>query len=273
MSPDAGLAPDTAAPAGSDAPSVQSDVTPSGGLDAAAGEGGSNSDAGGKPAPVRSAGCGGAGQLPEGAGTLPSGRRYLIRLPAGYDANKPFPLVFALHYNDGNIGEFDDQGTRAAMRDWAILVLTQSQTSDWRQAFPADLAYFDALVALVKDKLCVDTGRMFAFGFSGGASFSSLLACKRDFMRAFGACGGIPGYDGYTAADCKPMPAWIDQGARTGMVELWTAKNGCTQPIPGVRPNCQQYVCSTAPVIYCTNGAHAWPSYGSADVAAFFKQF
>ena len=256
-----------------DASSAQPEVAPPDGSSVLVDAGGGYAEASAKPAPMPSAGCGAAAQLPEGAGTLPSGRRYIVRLPAGYQAGKPSPLVFALHYNAGNIGEFDNAGTRAAFRDWAILVLTQSQTGDWRQAFPADLAYFDALVAEMKDKLCIDTGRIFAFGFSGGASFSSLLACKRDFLRAFGSCGGIPGYDGYTAADCKPLPAWIDQGARDGMVELWTAKDGCMQQIPGAHPNCTQYVCSIAPVIYCTNGAHAWPTFGDQDVAAFFKQF
>ena len=235
--------------------------------------GGGTTDAGGKPAPVPSAGCGAAGQLPEGAGTLPSGRRYVVHLPTGYQAAKPFPLVFALHPNGGNIAMFDDGTTRAAMHDWAILILTQSETGDWRTAFPADLAYFDTLVALVKDKLCVDTGRIYSFGFSGGASFSNLLACQRRFLRAVAGGGGIPGYNGYTAADCQPMPTWIDEGMRDGLLELWTAKDGCMQSMPGVRANCRQYVCSIAPVVYCTNGAHVWPSYGSGDVAAFFKQF
>ena len=220
-----------------------------------------------------SAGCTSADQLPEGAGTLPSGRRYIVRLPMGYDKTKPFPLVFGNHPNSGSITMFDDGTTRAAMRPWAILVLTASQTSDWRQAFPADLAYFDTLVALLKDKLCVDTNRIYSFGFSGGASFSNLLACQRNFLHAVAGGGGIPGYNGYTAADCKPMPAWIDEGARAGLVEMWTAKNGCTTSMPGVRANCRTYNCSIAPVVYCTNGAHTWPGYGSGDVAAFFKQF
>jgi hypothetical protein len=196
-----------------------------------------------------------------------------VHLPTGYDKTRPFPLVFGNHPNGGNIGMFEDQKTKSVMKDWAILVLTQSQTGDWREAFPADLAYFDTLVALLKDKLCVDTNRVYSFGFSGGASFSNLLACKRTFLRAVGGGGGIPGYDGYTAADCKPMPAWIDEGMRAGLVELWTAKNGCTQKLPGNRPNCSTYTCTIAPVVYCTNGVHTWPSYGSEDVAAFFKQF
>ncbi|HEY0710593.1 MAG TPA: hypothetical protein VGG33_27570 [Polyangia bacterium] len=232
------------------------------------------SGSGNKPAAVPSAGCTAAAQLPEGMGTLPGGRKYIVHLPTGYDKSKPFPLVFANHPNAGNIGMFGDQKTRSVMKDWAILVLTESETGDWRQAFPADLAYFDALVPLVKDKLCVDTGRIYSFGFSGGASFSNLLACKRDFLRAVGGGGGIPGYNGYTAADCKPMPAWIDQGDRVGLIELWRAKNGCAaQAMPANRANCETYTCSGPPVVYCTNGNHSWPSYGSEDVAAFFKQF
>jgi polyhydroxybutyrate depolymerase len=228
---------------------------------------------GNKPPAVPSTGCASADQLPEGAGTLPGGRRYMVHLPTGYEKTKPYPLVFGNHPNGGNIGMFEDTRTKTVMKDWAILVLTQSQTGDWRQDFPADLGYFDALVPLLKGKLCVDTGRIYSFGFSGGASFSNLLACKRDFLRAVGGGGGIPGYNGYTAADCKPMPAWIDEGMRAGLVELWTAKNGCTQKLPGNRPNCSTYMCTTAPVVYCTNGAHTWPSYGSEDVATFFKRF
>ena len=275
QTPDAGP-PSPSGSGGGDAPadalSAPPDVAPADGPGATPDTGGGTPN-GVKPPAMPSAGCGAAGQLAEGAGTLPGGRRYIVRLPTGYEAGKPFPLVFALHYNGGNIGEFDNAGTRAAFHDWAILVLTQSQTGDWRQAFAADLAYFDMLVALMKDKLCVDTGRIYSFGFSGGASFSNLLACQRTFLRAVGGGGGIPGYNGYTAADCKPTPAWIDEGARAGLLEMWTAKDGCMQSMPGVRANCRNYVCSIAPVIYCTNGAHAWPSYGNSDVSAFFKQF
>ena len=230
-------------------------------------------DAGNKPPAAPSAGCSSADQLPEGAGTLPGGRRYMVHLPTGYEKTRPYPLVFANHPNGGNIGMFEDQKTKTVIKEWAILVLTQSETGVWTASFPADLAYFDALVPLLKEKLCVDTGRIYAFGFSGGASFSNLLACTRTFLRAVGGGGGIPGYNGYTAADCKPMPAWIDQGMRAGLVELWTAKDGCTQKLPGNRPNCSTYMCTTAPVVYCTNGAHIWPSYGSEDVSAFFRQF
>lgn len=287
-SPDSGNpAPDTGSPATDTAPAPtdtgSAADTPSSAVDTGSPRpdvGGSvppvdagSADSGGKRPVAPSAGCTAAEQLPEGNGTLPGGRRYAVHLPAGYDKTKAYPLVFGNHPNGGNIGMFADQGTRTAFRDWAILVLTQSQTGDWRTAFPADLGYFDALVPLLKDKLCVDTNRIYSFGFSGGASFSNLLACKRDFLRAVGGGGGIPGYDGYTAADCKPMPAWIDEGDRAGLVELWTAKNGCTTQMPGVRANCRNYTCSIAPVVYCTNGAHTWPSYGSGDVAAFFKQF
>ncbi|HEY0714208.1 MAG TPA: hypothetical protein VGF45_16115 [Polyangia bacterium] len=264
---------DTASPAQDMRPAGMSPTDGATSDTAGPSRGDGNVDSGNKPPAVPSAGCTAAAQLPEGQGTLPSGRRYIVHLPTSHEKTKPYPLVFANHPNGGNIGMFGDQKTRAVMRDWAILVLTQSQTGDWRQAFAEDLAYFDALVPLLKEKLCIDTGRIYSFGFSGGASFSNLLACKRDFLRAVAGGGGIPGYNGYTAADCKPMPAWIDEGDRAGLVELWTAKNGCSQQLPTNRANCKAYVCTAAPVVYCTNGEHSWPAYGSKDVAAFFKQF
>jgi hypothetical protein len=272
-----GRAPDAMQPNDSATPSpdrhdvLDADGPPDGPADTGAPD--VTADAGGM-LPTRSTGCTSTSPLGEGAATLPDGRPFVIHLPDAHTNNKPWPVVFANHPNGGSIGSFADQTTRSAMRTWAILVLTEAKTRDWRQSFVDDLAYFDALVALLKARLCVDVGRVYSFGFSGGGSFSSLLACKRDYLRAFGSGGGIPGYDGYTEADCRPTAAWVEQGGRTGMLELWRAKNGCSADgMPGKHGNCKVLTCTNAPMVYCgPNPEHVWPSFGSEAVADFFSQ-
>lgn len=231
--------------------------------------------AGDKRPVVASPGCAVAGQLTAGEGTLPNGRKFAVHLPTGYDGKKPFPLVFANHSNGASISQFNKAPTINAFKEWAILVRTASQTGDWREAHEQDLAYFDMLVPHLNDKLCVDSNRIHSFGFSGGGSFSSLLACKRNFLRGFGSSGGIPGgrYN-YSAADCKkPMPAWVSAGDRTTMEPLWKARNGCTGQTQGTPAMCKIYTCTGAPMVYCGPNPHTWPPFTGADesVASFLR--
>lgn len=231
--------------------------------------------AGGKRPVAPSAGCGAADQLPEGEGRLPNGRRFAVHLPTAYDKSRPWPLVFANHSNGGNFNMFARATTRDAMKGWAIMVRTASQTGDWRDAHAADLAYFDALVPLLKQKLCVDENRVFSFGHSGGGSFSAVLACKRSFLGGFGSNGGVPGGSyNYSAADCKtPLPAWISHGGRTGLERLWKERNGCTGETQAMPDQCKRYECGGAPMFYCGPNPHSWPPFPGADesVAAFLR--
>ena len=74
----------------------------------------------GAPAPATrsaaaaSAGCGKAPTLTSGNHTIQSGgqnRSYILRVPAGYDSNHPYRLVFGFHWRGGTANDVDSGGT------------------------------------------------------------------------------------------------------------------------------------------------------------------
>jgi poly(3-hydroxybutyrate) depolymerase len=247
------------------------------------------------PAPVtgdRGAGCGMPAGLPEGQATIAVGganRTYILRLPAGYSGDRAWPLVLALHPNGGSgIGYWDAttgaRSIRSLARDKAIVVLPLARPMgggfDWRGDLPADLAFFDALMMRLEGKLCIDKQRIFAMGFSGGGSFSGVLACRRNDIRAFASGSGVAYYD---PKDCVgKSAAWLTVGAdeliaaRAQYRDFWVMRNGCTAMTSPTPPaTCQAYACpKESPVHHCVHpGGHLWPDYGTEAAWTFFQQF
>ena len=117
-------------------------------------------------------------------------------------------------------------------------------------------------------------------GFSGGGSFSGVLACRRPDIRAFASGSGVAYYD---PKDCVgTSAAWITVGAdelikaRTDFRDFWVMRNKC-QPMTTPTPpsNCQAYACpKEGPVHFCVHpGGHLWPDYGTDAAWTFFQQF
>jgi polyhydroxybutyrate depolymerase len=253
--------------------------------DGGSGAGGSAAD---PQAPEPSSGCDGASELPEGAQDIDVGdltRSFVTRKPTGYDAKKPWPLVLALHPNGSNSSYWDvTTGARAVrplLQNSAVLVLGQARNDDWRGDVPLDLGYFDALIAEVEARLCIDKQRIFAMGFSGGGSFAGALGCYRKDIRAI-AAGGAVIY--FTPADCVGTPAaWITIGddeavqGRLDYRDFFRDSAGCSATSSNVAPSpCVAYDCPDPerPVQFCSHvGGHEWPDFGSAAAVAFFERF
>jgi polyhydroxybutyrate depolymerase len=249
------------------------------------------SDGGAPAIGERSAGCAAANGLPEGEATLEVGgltRHYRVRLPATYTNTRAWPLVLALHPNGGSgIGYWDATGgarpLRTLLADKAILIVPLARPMgsgwDWRGDLPADLAFFEALLTKVKDRLCVDTNRIFSMGFSGGASFSGVLGCRRSDLRAIAAGSGVAYFD---AKDCVGAPAaWITYGddeaiaARVAFRDFWATRAQCAKTsTPVSSSTCIAYACPpAAPVQFCTHpGGHLWPDFGTKAVVDFFMR-
>jgi polyhydroxybutyrate depolymerase len=267
-----------------------------GGSDSGGGEDAASAgdDAGPVTAPPtagdRSAGCGAGKGLPEGDATIMAAglaRRYRVHLPKGYGKDRAWPLVLALHPNGGaGIGFFDadSRPVRTLLADKAILILPLARPLDggwdWRGNLPSDLAYFDALLTLVKTEMCVDTGRIFSLGFSGGASFSGVLGCRRTDIRAIATAGAVSYFD---AKDCVGNPAaWIAIGkgeleaGRTAFRDFWRNRAACQPGSMAVPPSpCVAYTCpADRPVHYCEHPAgHIWPDFASQAAVDFFLKF
>lgn len=220
-------------------------------------------------------------------------RRYIVRLPQGYTRERAWPLVFALHGNGGDARYWDGtsgaRNLRAALRGEAILIVLEAIEGNWRDynmpaaTWPArverELVYFDAVLAQASGALCVREDAVFAMGFSGGGSFSALLGCRRDAVRAI-AIGGAVSY--FDEADCVNTPAaWVTIGAeelnsgREALRDYLRADAGCgASSVAAMPAPCVAYEgCAAAtPVQYCQHtGGHVWPDFGVAASWAFFK--
>lgn len=111
-------------------------------------------------------------------------RQYIINIPANYDKNKPYRLIFAMHCMGssatGVVGEkyYSLQPLASSANVPVIFVAPQGYTDSmpWRTGDNKDHIFFDDMLKLFKEKLCVDTSRVFSCGFSFGAMFTYSLS-------------------------------------------------------------------------------------------------
>ena len=139
------------------------------------------------PRPPPTAGCGKAPALSSGAHTIVSGgttRGYILTLPANYDRNHPYRLIFAFHWLNGTDTEVANgvsvrpyYGLQDLAKDTTIFVAPQGISNGWANTNGRDVAFVDAMLKQFEAGLCVDTTRIFSAGFSYGAGMTYALAC------------------------------------------------------------------------------------------------
>lgn len=251
---------------------------------------------------IGSSGCLTGVPLDDGEHTVTIGereRRYMVRVPEGYSAERAWPVIFALHGNGGNPGYWDgdsaDRNIREAFGDEAILIIPEAIDNAWRNydadrsTWPAlieeELAFFDATHERMLGAFCVNEDAVFSMGFSGGGSFSGLLGCRRDYIRAIGVGGSVIYFDDADGnpeeSECTHTPAaWITIGqdelatGRERFRDFFVDLAGC-DAAPAPNADCLEYSCpDETPVIYCTHPAgHVWPAIGTDATRTFFRQF
>ena len=248
--------------------------------------------------PPGSAGCVSGAGLAEGEHTFSQGgleRRYLLYLPSAYTAERSWPLVFALHGNGGSVAYWNatsgDRNVRGELEEGAILVIAEAIDNAWRdyemppatypERIEMELAYFDAILEEATTELCVDEEAIFSMGFSGGGSFSGVLGCRRDYIRAIAVGGSVIYFD---EASCVSTPAaWITigteelNGGREAYRDFFRDRAGCESTASATDPDpCVAYEgCDEGtPVHYCQHpGDHFWPAFGTAAAWQFFQRF
>lgn len=248
--------------------------------------------------PMGSPGCMAVESLAEGEHTFMLDgydRRYILRLPQNYSTEQPWPLIFALHGNGGDPGYWDgiggDRDIRTAFAEDAIIIIAEAIDNQWRDynadpsTWPArielELNYFDTILQAAREQLCIDEANVFSMGFSGGGSFSGVLGCRRDYIRAI-AVGGSVIY--FEPDECVATPAaWITIGdgeltaGREEFRDFFRTLAGCQDTsTPGAPEGCVDYEGCGAdtPVTFCSHPAgHVWPTIGTAATKAFFEQF
>ena len=149
--------------------------------------------------PTPSKGCGKENTLKDNFTFTSEGIEHEIylTLPENYDKNKPYRLVFGMHYMGGSAKNVATREAYYGFRNQpgakenTIFVAPHGYTTEtnrngketenpWRCGDDKDHVFFDEFLTYLNENLCVDTSRVFSIGFSFGAMFSNALA--QDFQ-------------------------------------------------------------------------------------------
>jgi poly(3-hydroxybutyrate) depolymerase len=276
----------------------------SGGAGGAGGAGGSAGAGAGK-----SAGCGNPKTLQNETINITFGgasRKYILRVPDGYDQNHPHRLVFAFAESGSSADSVEERDFfRLANLDTekkTIFVAPDAANGmgSWSKA---DVELTDAILKELEDDLCIDKTRIFATGFSFGGAMSLALACQRaDVFRGVAFFSGADLTGSCTGTLTKPIAYYASQASgdssgdpmpSSGRIKQaqCAAVNGCmpepsatTFPAAGQPHTCTEYKgCSAGhPTKYCVfNGDHGWEpkdpgqstSWNPAEAWKFITQF
>ena len=201
-------------------------------------------------------GEGGYVTIQSGGGT----RGFAVRLPANYDRNKPYWLIFGFHWNGGTSRDVDTGGSNGYVmahfglqklsNNGAIFVAPQGLGNGWANSGGQDLRFLDDMVKLIGDNYCVDTTHIFTNGFSYGGGMSYAIACAR--AKVF---RGAAIYNGAQLSGCEggndPIAFWQMAGledtvcpisAGTPMRDRFVRNNGCTTQNPPQPPRAPPYL-------------------------------
>ena len=199
------------------------------------------------------AGCGKAPTLASGTRTIQSGgqsRTYILDIPTNYDRNRPYRLIFGLHWlngtasnvatggSDGSVWAF--YGQKQLSNNSTIFVAPQGINNGWANTNGQDITLIDNILNLVQADLCIETTQVYAMGWSYGGAMSYALACARPAMfRAVVVYSGaqLSGCNGGT----QPVAYFGIHGTHDSVLNIangrslrdtFVRNNGCTSQTP-----------------------------------------
>lgn len=226
-------------------------------------------------------------------------RDYILYVPPGHDGNTPAPLVINFHGYTSNALQQQIYANMNVVADTAdfIVVYPEGLNNSFNSfgffTTPDDVAFTEAIIEDVNQRLRVDASRVYACGMSNGGYMSHMLACQlEDRIAAIVSVTGLlaPG----VMAQCNPtrpvpvlqihgtndMTVPYNGGAGIGSVDstmqFWLAKNNCptgttvidtlpntnntdnSYPIRYRTVNCDSSTEVT--LIKIVNGSHTWPN-------------
>ncbi|WP_426513234.1 lectin [Dactylosporangium sp. McL0621] len=202
------------------------------------------------------AGCGHAPTLASGTHTISSSgqnRSYILRVPANYDSNHAYRLIFGFHWNGGTANGVDSGGTDGY--NWSyyglrrlsdnagngtVFVAPQGLNNGWANSGGQDVTFVDDMLRQLESGLCIDTTLVFSSGFSYGGAMSYALACARPTV--FRA---VAVYSGANLSGCaggtQPVAYIGMHGLRDNVLNIASGRslrdtfvrnNGCTPQNP-----------------------------------------
>lgn len=268
-----------------------------------------------KPSP----GCGKARTLKDGRIDIQSAglaRYYFLKTPSNYNSSKPHRLMVAHHQYGGsaelvstietnNGGEYQQSNYFSMYplcKEDCIFLAPRGQgsgdTTGWPNKDDVDIKFTDDMLDQVENDLCIDLGRVFAYGWSYGGAMSYEAACARpDKFRAVGVYAGGAGLSSNGCVPSKPVAYYAthglgDSGIASGRTarDNWVKQNACTpQTPPEPTTGSGTHICTTYqgctpgyPVRWCAfDGPHEpgpidrgqKTSWNPQETWTFFTQF
>lgn len=191
-------------------------------------------------------------------------RQYYVRLPEDYNKNHPYRLIFTYHQYGSSMqsiveGEDLDAPMGGALpffglpplaNETAIFIVPDGLDHRWANTDGEDVAFFDKMVSITGDALCIDEELRFSTGFSFGGAMSFAIACARpDVVRAIAVLSGaqLAGCEGGT----QPVPYYGQHGTADAMLPISSGRelrdkfvelNGCTPVTREPQPDGDQSV-------------------------------
>ncbi|WP_407442506.1 PHB depolymerase family esterase [Fibrobacter sp.] len=244
-------------------------------------------------------------------------RTFIMHVPSAYKGDKPVPLVVDYHPIGGN-GQGQLQGTqyKSQTDPEGVISLYPDGTgkpggmgNGWNVgpccSNDDDVKFSREMIKAVEEKVCIDTKRVYATGFSMGGGMSNHVACNMADIYAAVAPAGMD-LNTTNSASCNPArPISIimfrgtgdfvcryqggDSGFNDGLnflgaegnFKFWAEKNGCTGS-PSMNANgCNEYSnCKDGvKVVLCTDKStnnHNGSSHDQGDGTVgwpFLKSF
>ena len=257
-----------------------------------------------------SAGCTKTHELQNGTVDITfnnTSRKFILRLPDGYDDNHPYRLVLAYAWSGASASDVVSANYFTfATQDGKNTIFAAPDAADGAGTWSNDdVAFTDAILARIEGDLCVDETRVFATGFSFGGAMAMALACTRaDVFRAVAFFSGADLTNSCPTTLTKAIAYYASQASEdsnglstsspiTGEKRQadFAAVNGCmpepsstTFPASGQPHSCTNYKgCSAGhPTEYCVfNGPHGWEpkdpgqmmSWDAPEAWKFITQF
>jgi polyhydroxybutyrate depolymerase len=199
-------------------------------------------------------------------------REYILTLPANYDPNHAYRLVFAWHPWMGSAQMIQSgkyYGLQTEANNDAIFVapeglnFTQNgQTGlGWGNASGEDVTFYHTMLDLFRSELCIDEDRIFATGFSFGAMFSFTLGCTAESMlRAIIPMAGNTFTSGGCASGTRQVAVMAFIGLQDSLlsghqqaVSAYATRDGCDPTTETMSPSWCDGLSSTNLPCTCVN--------------------
>lgn len=215
-------------------------------------------------------------------------REAIVYAPPASRGGEQVPVVFSFHGRGDDAQSFQYTNLHLAWPDAVVVYFqglkTRGGLAGWQvergEANDRDLKLVDAALASLRQRYNVDEDRIYATGFSNGASFTYLLWAERPGV--FAAFAPVAGRLRPSVQPSQPRPLFHVAGERDPQVLFSDQKAAMTIAIGvnGVRTTttrcgdgCTMYGSGTpAPVMtWIHRGGHDYPRGTSERIASFFR--